>query len=159
MIESTERMHGHEATGRQRSDAQWIEAFAHSFVTQRHVMVKTRGVMVKEGTVTQINLHSVHVVGIHGAGHQIPFRGIEELAPVGEAELPLGPMATQHIYEFAGFMARGEHLRIETADDIIAKAAVRQITLSGVWVADTFDGVGVSVPFADITAILSAGME
>ncbi len=157
MIESTERMHGHEATGRQRSDAQWIEAFAHSFVTQRHVMVKTRGVMVKEGTVTQINLHSVHVAGIHGAGHQIPFRGIEEVTPVGEAEMPLGPMATRHIYEFAGFMARGEHLRIETADDLIEKAEMREIVRSGIAVADTFDGVGVSVLFGDIIHIRSVG--
>ncbi len=36
MIESTERLRGHEATGRRRSDAQWIEVFAHHFVTQRH---------------------------------------------------------------------------------------------------------------------------
>src|SRR5665213_1230324 len=121
MVEITERMHGHEATGRQRSDAQWIEVFAHYFVTQRHLMVQTRGVTAKEGTVTQINPDSVHLVGIHGAGHQIPFRGIEALTPVGEAEVPLSPMATQHIYEFAGFMARGEHLRIETADDLIVK--------------------------------------
>ena len=159
MVEITERMHGHEATGQQKSDAQWIEVFAHYFVTQRHIMVKTRGVTAKEGTVTQINPDSVHVVGIHGAGHQIPFSGIEEVTPVGEAEMPLGPVATQHIYEFAGFMARGEHLRIETADDIIEKAEVRQIILSGITVADTFDGVGISVPFEDITHILSAGVE
>ncbi|MDQ6832059.1 MAG: hypothetical protein M3008_01570, partial [Chloroflexota bacterium] len=143
----------------QKSDAQWIEVFAHSFVTQRHLMVKTRGVTAKEGTVTQINPDSVHAVGIHDAGHQIPFGGIEKMTRLGEAEMPLGPLATRHSYEFAGFMARGEQLRIETADDLIAKAAVRQITLAGVWVADTFDGVGVSVPYEDITDILSVGME
>jgi hypothetical protein len=159
MVEITERMRGHAVSGQQKSDAQWIETFAHYFVTQRHIMVKTRGVTAKEGTVTQLDPESVHVVGIHGADHRIPFSGIEEVLPVGEAEMPLGPMETQHIYEFAGFMARGEHLRIETADDIIEKAAVRRIILSGITVADTFDGVGIAVPFKDITHIRSAGTE
>jgi hypothetical protein len=56
-------------------------------------------------------------------------------------------------------MARGEHLQIETADDIIEKAEVRHIILSGITVTDTFDGVGIAVPFKGIAHILSAGTE
>jgi hypothetical protein len=56
-------------------------------------------------------------------------------------------------------MARGEHLQIETADDIIEKAEVRHIILSGITVTDTFDGVGIAVSFKDIAHILSAGTE
>ncbi len=159
MIDIAERIRDEETTGQRKSDAQWIEVFAHYFVTQRHIMVKTRGVTAKEATVTQITPDSVHLVGIHGASHQIPFRGIGELTPVGQAEAPLDPMVSQHIYQFAGYMARGEHLRIETADDVIEEAELRQISLAGIAVADTFDGVGVSVPFTDITHIVASGSE
>lgn len=159
MVDIAERIRDEEATGQRKNAAQWIELFAHYFVTQRHIMVKTRGVTAKEGTVTQINPDSVYVLGIHGAGHQIPFRGIGVLTPVGDAETPLGPMATQHIYQFAGYMARREHLRLETADDVIEEAEVRQITLTGIAVADAFNGVEVSVPFKDIAHIVDRGME
>lgn len=56
-------------------------------------------------------------------------------------------------------MARGEHLRIETADDVIEEAEVRQIRLAGIAVADTFDGVGVTVPFKGIIHIVASGSE
>jgi len=156
MVAITEPMHGHEVTGPQKSDAQWIEVFAHYCVTQQHLTVETKGVTAKEGMVTQINPESVHVVGRHGAGHRIPFRAITAVAQVGEAEMPLGPIETRHIYEFAGFMARGEYLQIETADDDIARAEVRQIVLSGITIVDTCDGVEISVPFRDITHLQSA---
>ncbi len=159
MVDIAERIRDEETTGPRKSAAQWIELFAHYFVTQQHIMVRTRGVTVKEATVTQVNPDSVHLVGIHGTDYQIPFRRIGELTPVGDVETPLGPMVSQHIYQFAGYMARGEHLRIEAVDDVIEDAEVRQISLAGIAVADTFDGVGVTVPFKSITHIVAGGSE
>jgi hypothetical protein len=50
-------------------------------------------------------------------------------------------------------MARREHVRLEAADDVIEEAEVRQVMVTGITVADVFDGIGVSVPFKDIAHI------
>lgn len=143
----------------QQGAAQWIEIFAHYLVTQRHIMVRTRGVTVKDGTVTQIDTESVRVVGNHGASCQIPFVGIEEAAPIGEVTQPLDVLVARHIYEFAEFMARENHLRIETADNLIIRADVRQLFLAGVTVADRFDDVQVCVHFKDIVHVSSVSLD
>jgi hypothetical protein len=158
-VASVEQLPGVASTIRQKRAAQWIDVFAHHLVTQRHIMVQARGVMAKEGLVTAVDPDAVRVDGIQGAGCRLPFGGTGTATLVGEAALPLGTRETQHIYEFAAFMARGKHLRIETADHLIARADVRRITVAGVTVADTFDGVAFFVPFEDITHLLSSGAE
>jgi len=159
MIESTEQTHGRVATGEQKSDAQWIEVFAPSFVTQRHLMVKTRGVTAKEGTVTQINPDSVHAVRIHGAGHQIPFGGIEEVTRIGEAEMPLGPLATRHSYDFAGFMARGSICGSRRRTTSSQRPRCGRLPLRAPGSPTRSMAWGYPSPYEDITDILSVGME
>lgn len=139
-----------------QSAGQWLELLAHHMVTQHHITVTTRGTTAKAGTVMQLTTDGVYVVGVHGAGHQIPFQAIETLRLVGAAAAPLGPLATQHIYQFAGHMARATPLGFETADDRIARALVRQIGLEGIVVADTFDDLVVAIPFADLVHITAA---
>ncbi len=41
MVDIAERIRDEEVTGQRKSAAQWIETFAHYFVTQQHLMVKT----------------------------------------------------------------------------------------------------------------------
>jgi len=143
----------------QKSAAQWIKIFAHHLATQRHIMVGTRGVTAQEGTVTRIDTDAVRVLGTHGTSCQVPFVGIEEVAPVGELAHPLATLATRHLYEFAEFMVGGNELRIETADELIARAEVRQLSLSGVTLADRFDGVRVCIHFEDITHVSSVSRD
>ena len=47
MVDIAERIRDEEATGQLKNAAQWIELFAHYFVTQRHIIVKTRGVTAR----------------------------------------------------------------------------------------------------------------
>ncbi len=159
MIEQAARTHELPTAMPQKNAAQWIEIFTHYLVTQRHIMVRTRGVTAKEGTVTRIDTDAVWVVGTHGASCQIPFVGIEEVAPVGEVTQPLDTLTARHIYEFAEFMARGKQLRIETADHLITRAEAPQLFLSGVTLADRFDDVRVCVHFKDITHVSSVTMD
>lgn len=46
MVDIAERIRDEEATGQRKGAAQWIELIAHYFVTQQHIMVRTRGVTV-----------------------------------------------------------------------------------------------------------------
>ena len=56
-------------------------------------------------------------------------------------------------------MVGGNQLLIETADEHIAGAEVRQITLSGITLADRFDNVWVCIHFEDITHMSCVGRD
>lgn len=153
MVEIAERMHRHEAIGQQKIDTQWIEVFAHYFVTQQHLKITTQGETTKESVVIRVNHDSVITAAIYGANQQTPFARIKSVQRIGTAEVLLDPRVTRDVDQFAGCMARGQQVRLETVHGVIAQAVPRWLTLSGVQVIDAANDRRISVPFGDITLV------
>jgi len=156
MADLAEHMHEQAIAGAPGSEARWVEIFTHYFVTQQHVVITTQTGITGESVVIGMNHDSVNTAAIYGATRQIPFAGIEAVQRIGAAEVTLDAHLTRDIGQFAGYMAREEHLRLETVRGVIEEAEVRHIALSGITITDASGDAVIAVPFGDITHTLPA---